>query len=757
MSAARRPLDELTDSVPSPDSDRSVAILLIDDEVKNLIALETILEAPGYRLVRAQTAEQALLALMNEDFAAIVLDVQMPDMSGIELARLIKQRKKTEHIPVLFVTAYFQEEEHVVQGYDVGGVDYLTKPVNPSVLRSKVAVFVDLFCKRRALADLNNAMAAEIAEREKAEEALRSANVELAKKNIELEQRTHERDLRIRAEAAQERSLLLAEASSILSGSFEAEQTFPELARLAADRLADCCFIDIAGPDDSTDILAMAHREGAEELREAVCSCNDRRANVASVMQAGCSEVHDRAGSRDWRHAPVAVVDLDALAWIVAPLQARGRVLGTLSLYSSSRERFEEAEISLVEELAERAGIALDNSRLYREAREARETAEAANRAKDHFLAMLSHELRTPLSPVLHAAAYLHEQFDCPPPVRNSIEVIKRNVQLEARLIDDLLDVARIRSGKLRLIQQAVEVHSLVRQAIDICEQEIKSGRLRLNLNFRASRSWLFADPARIQQIFWNIIINAIRHTPPGGSITIQTANDPEGAFVKVSVIDTGSGIDPSRVDQIFDAFQQADQSRVGGLGLGLAICKALTVAHGGSIKVYSQGLTFGSTFTISLPVVAATSLRAPEESQPATVETTGRLRLLLVEDHLDTAETLERLLVKQGYEVRLAASVSQALRAAEEFEYDLLISDIGLPDGTGMDLVQHLARLRPDRAVPAVALSGFCTQQDIEHSKAAGFSDHLTKPIDFRVLNQTLKRIAAEVADSLQASGTRP
>jgi CheY-like chemotaxis protein len=274
-----------------------------------------------------------------------------------------------------------------------------------------------------------------------------------------------------------------------------------------------------------------------------------------------------------------------------------------------------------------------------------------------------------------------------------------------------------------------------------------------LNLNRRATRSWLYADPARIQQIFWNVIINAIRHTPPGGSITIDTSNDPDGALVQIKITDTGSGIDPSRTHAIFDAFQQADPSRRGGLGLGLAICKALTEAHGGSIEAQSEGLTRGSTFTISLPVFSATYIRLTEETPEPTTEASGPVRLLLVEDHVDTAETLKRLLVNRGYEVHLAGSVSQALRTAEEFEFDLLISDIGLPDGTGHELVKRLADLKPDRVVPAVALSGFCTQQDIEHSKEAGFSEHLTKPIDFRVLEQTLKRIAAEASEALQTT----
>src|SRR3954468_3127774 len=228
------------------------SILLVDDEAKNLIALESILESPDYELVKAQTAQDALMALMEREYAAIVLDVQMPEIDGIELARLIKQRRKTQHIPILFLTAYYQAEEQIIQGYASGAVDYLTKPVNPDVLRSKIAVFLDLFQKTRALAEVNVTLTGEIAERQKAEEALRSANAQLEAKNAELEGQAEERMRRIRAEAAQaeaeaarERSTLLAEASKMFAASFEGGSTLRALAKLIVPKLAECCVIDI--------------------------------------------------------------------------------------------------------------------------------------------------------------------------------------------------------------------------------------------------------------------------------------------------------------------------------------------------------------------------------------------------------------------------------------------------------------------------------------------------------------------------------
>ncbi|MEI9898424.1 MAG: HAMP domain-containing sensor histidine kinase, partial [Chthoniobacter sp.] len=234
-------------------------------------------------------------------------------------------------------------------------------------------------------------------------------------------------------------------------------------------------------------------------------------------------------------------------------------------------------------------GLALDNSRLYAESRQAREAAEAANAAKDRFLAMLSHELRTPLSPVLHATTLLEEQ-DCPEPMRATLETIRRNVQLEARLIDDLLDLARIRNGKLQLQSEPVEAHDLLRRAVDICQADITTRHLQLTLDLRATHTTLEADPARIQQIFWNLISNAVKYTPAGGTIALRTEDDESAGALRVEVADSGVGIESVRLESIFDAFEQANSGRSGGLGLGLAICRALAALHGGRIEARSGG-----------------------------------------------------------------------------------------------------------------------------------------------------------------------
>jgi signal transduction histidine kinase len=549
-------------------------VLLVDDDPKNLIALESVLEGRSYRVVKAQTGADALLALMQGDFAAIVLDVMMPDMSGIELARMIKQRKRTQHIPIIFLTAHYREDEHAMLGYDVGAVDYLTKPINPSVLRSKVNVFVDLFTKTRALAAMNLAAQA-------AEEALRVANAELATKYAALEREAEERGRRIRAELAQ-------------------------------------------------------------------------------------------------------------------------------------------AE------------------------------AEEANAAKDRFLAMLSHELRTPLSPIVHAVTLL-EESECPAAVRDYVSTIRRNVLLEARLIDDLLDLARIRNGKLRIEPQLADVHEILRHALEICQPDLEARHLRIDEKLEAPETHVRGDPARLQQVFWNLLSNAAKFSPEGSSIRVRSfAGESEGR-IGIEIADVGVGIEPEKLPRIFDAFEQDARHGQTGLGLGLAICKALVEMHGGQIIAQSGGRNRGASFIVHLPCTSPTD--APGTTTKQELQPRVGLRLLLVEDHLDTLDTLERLLARRGYAVRTAASVAQALQVARNYEFDVLVSDIGLPDGSGTELLNHLEQQCGERP-PAIAMSGFGMEGDLESSRAAGFSEHLTKPVEFGALQQAIARLAARIPDTVRPGG---
>jgi signal transduction histidine kinase/ActR/RegA family two-component response regulator len=378
----------------------------------------------------------------------------------------------------------------------------------------------------------------------------------------------------------------------------------------------------------------------------------------------------------------------------------------------------------------------------------AKEEAERANREKDRFLAVLSHELRTPLTPVLTTVQTLELDGKLPPETREALRVVRRNVELEARLIDDLLDLTRIARGKLALSKQTTDAHEKLRHVIQICDGERRGKQIELRLELLAQRQWVQCDPARLQQVFWNLLKNAVKFTNTGGTVTVRTANRDDGSL-RIDVIDTGVGIEPAILGRIFDAFEQGDKQvtrAFGGLGLGLAISKALVDLHGGKISAYSDGPGTGATFTLELATVAPP---APAETMidlPARPQL--KLSILLVEDHPDTAMALSRLLRGFGWKVRVAETVADAVAAADAEQFDLLISDIGLPDGSGLDLMKQLRAKRPVRGI---CLSGFGMEEDVKSSRDAGFLEHLTKPVNVAQLRKAIDRAVTE-ADQTSA-----
>lgn len=371
---------------------------------------------------------------------------------------------------------------------------------------------------------------------------------------------------------------------------------------------------------------------------------------------------------------------------------------------------------------------------------EARDLAEAANRSKDRFLAVLSHELRTPLTPVLMAASALEMDPKLPAGLRTDMAMIRRNVELETKLIDDLLDLSRITSGKLALRVQPVDLNEAVREVCAICQQQILEKGVRLHVALAPGEAWVRADPARLQQMLWNVLKNAAKFAPDAGEIWVSTRAD-DARFV-VEVRDNGIGIDPEILPRIFDAFEQGEERitrQFGGLGLGLAITKALAELHEGTIAAQSDGPGAGSTFTLTLPGAVATlpAARAPGEA----AREGDPLRILMVEDHADTAVMLARLLGASGYVVTVATSVGAALEEAARQGFDLLVSDIGLPDATGYELMR---RLRERGDMPrGIAMSGYGMEEDVRRSFDAGFNEHLVKPVDVSSLEAAIRRLA--------------
>jgi len=374
---------------------------------------------------------------------------------------------------------------------------------------------------------------------------------------------------------------------------------------------------------------------------------------------------------------------------------------------------------------------------------QAKEAAEAANQAKDQFIAILSHELRTPLTPVLALVTAVKEEMEhLPAGIRADMEVIHRNVELEARLIDDLLDVTRIAQGKIPLRKEVVDAHACLRSAQAIFEKEGEAKHLKISLKLEAHEYFVWADPARLRQVFWNLLSNAIKFTPERGRIAVRTFND--GPWLKIEVADTGIGIEPEAMQRIFTAFEQGELTRTrrfGGLGLGLSIAKSLVEMHEGNLVALSEGKNKGAVFIVELATVA------PVAEPPAPAEGAERnlpepRRILLVEDHEDTLRILARLLRKWGYGVTTANSVQSALERASEQHFDLLISDLGLPDGSGRDVMREV---KTRYNLPAIALSGYGTDEDIRTSLEAGFAEHLTKPVSFQTLRMAVQRLAGK------------
>jgi len=451
---------------------------------------------------------------------------------------------------------------------------------------------------------------------------------------------------------------------------------------------------------------------------------------------------------------------------VVLPILFEGEVKAVMEL--SSLERFNSTHQAFLDQLTESIGIVLNtieaNTRtenllkqsqslatelqkgqleLQKTNQELQEKARS-NLAKDQFLAMLSHELRTPLTPVIASTVELEGEKALPENIQESLHMIRRNVELEARLIDDLLDLTRISKGKVQLNFEVVDAHSLLHNALEIYQSEIDRKHLKLKLELAAQRVHLRADPARLQQIFWNLINNAVKFTPEHGEIHISTVNDSEERL-HAQIADTGLGIEPESLPKIFDAFEQGARTQSGGLGLGLAITKTLVEAHKGSITAESGGRNMGTKFNLTFPTCPK-----PDRDTAPTVRRQAlhrqSMRILLVEDHADTNKSLTNLLRRRGYHVQSAVSLQSALEVSAQEEFDVLISDLGLPDGTGIDLIKQLGSRRPRFGI---ALTGFGMEEDIRKTREAGFQHHLVKPIDLTKLDQLIQDSVSDGAQS--------
>jgi signal transduction histidine kinase len=520
-----------------------IDILLVDDEPRNLDALESILEAPGYRLLRAENADQALKLLLESDVAAIVLDIKMPQVNGFELAHMIKSTRRFRETPIVFLTAHLIDDQNVIAGYDAGAVDYLTKPVNSQVLRHKIAVFADLFRKTRELAELN-------------------ANLE--------------------------------------------------------DRVKD----------------------------------------------------------------------------------------RTLEL--------------------ERSEAAL----------------RAAAEQKDEFLAILAHELRNPLGPLRNGLDLLLRRKSEELAVTRTLGVMNRQLHHMVRLIDDLLDISRISRGLLDLKKEPIDLAELVTATIEAMRPTVERRRQHLTLAGTAGLETL-ADSTRVAQIVTNLLTNASKFTPEDGRITVKLER--EGARALIRVTDTGAGVPADQIEHIFGMFARVERSDVGGssgLGIGLALARRLAEMHGGTLTASSAGQNEGSTFTLSLPlsVAVAEPTAAPQEQH--TAEVANGLRIVIIEDNEDVAESLKDLLEDTGHRVWSAQNGSEGVTLVQEVLPNVVLCDLGLPHMGGVEVCRRIRALPMAVRPIMIAVTGWGREEDHRRTREAGFDHHLVKPVEVDSLDRVLRTV---------------
>jgi signal transduction histidine kinase/DNA-binding response OmpR family regulator len=754
-----------------------VNILMVDDNESNLLALETILQADDRNLVRAASGDEALQYLLHNEVAVILLDVRMPGISGLETAELIRGRKQTRDVPIIFLTAFDSaDKEDLSKGYALGAVDYIIKPLDPGALKSKVAVFVELY---------------------KTTEQVKHQAALLNEKNIELENANFQRlgklvELGQRLTAEREPVTLL--------------QVFCDAARdILGSRHA---YVRIMEPDgksvrylmgDAIDVETAAN-EGLKQIDEGVLSTfssKDKAMRVSVAERGKAKRLLNQWSIKSLLSAPISLLD-QTIGWLY--------LLDKLGV-----DEFGEADERLALTLAGQLAVAYENASLYADAREhasqllaevterkqaqeekerlllsekaarleaekaqrlsadllmreeqARADAEAANRLKDEFLATVSHELRTPLNSILGWAQLLRTGSLEEESATRALSTIERNTRALAQIIDDLLDVSRIITGKLRLRVQPIQLGPVVEAALESIRPATDAKNIRLEVTLDPAAGVVSGDTSRLQQIVWNLLSNAIKFTPSGGHVEVGLER--VGSAARITITDNGEGINSEFLPYVFDRFRQADSTFTrmhGGLGLGLAIVRHLVELHGGEVSAESKGRGEGATFSVSFPLLTAVASVENEIGQPGNAaQPTSRppsdlsgLRVMIVDDERDARDVIAAMLEHCGAEVIAACSTAEAVDVlagtANGSMPDVLISDIGMPGEDGIDLITRLRGLAPDRGgdIPAIALTAYARAEDRARVLAAGFQRHIAKPVDPSTLASVVARLARRTA----------
>jgi signal transduction histidine kinase len=675
-------------------SDQRATVLLVDDNEAQRIALRAILGTLDVQPIEAASGREALRCLLHQEVAVILLDVNMPGLDGFETASLIRSRPRTEHTPIIFITAY-ADDAYAARGYSLGAVDYILAPVQPEVLRAKVAVFIELFNKTEQITRQREAL------RRYAEQLQRLSRASLSINS---------------AHSVEEVLRVVAETAGEIIGAHQSAGTaaFPPLmvTQVSAAYGGTCEF----------------HRVGTQPSLLAVGLRQPQRLSAAEL-------------SAQFPSAPELVSGRAMRGLLAAPLTGRdGTALGVLQLSDKMTGDFTEEDQGILVQLAQMATVAIENT----VAAEARES----NRLKDEFLGVLSHELRTPLQPILMWVGILRSAPENAALQTRGLEVIERSAKTQTQLIGDLLDVSRIIRGKLHLDARGVDLTSVVEQALEALRPDAVAKQVEMIWEAPPEKCATTGDPTRLQQVLWNLVSNAIKFTPAGGRVEVhlsQTATD-----VVVEVRDTGCGIPPQFLPHLFERFRQADSSAArqhGGLGLGLAIVRHLVELHGGMVDAANNADGHGAVFNVRLPRRGAEASAAAGRDGAA-FSNGSRLdgvRVILVEDEADTRESLISALRLYGAEVAGYSEATAALRAVEAQPPDVLLSDIGMPGEDGYTLIRHVRAWEAPRGsrLPAVALTAYARGEDGAEALQAGFDAHVHKPIEPTDLARIVQRLA--------------
>jgi signal transduction histidine kinase/DNA-binding response OmpR family regulator len=701
-----------TDELAVP-LDRS-NILIVDDRLDKRVVFRTILEELDQNIVTASSGEEALRWLLDNDCAVILLDVNMPGMDGLETAELIRARRKSAHTPIIFITA-FADEMHTARGYSLGAVDYILSPVVPNILRSKVKALVQLH----------------------------RLNAELKKRSDERVALVKEQAARSAAEDSQRRASFLAEATQVMASSLDVDTILKGAAGLVVPFLGDYGAIVLMNEDGSIRAQRNSsvagwhgymgtHGEAFETLLAQLRGL---------AIQRGAPESSKRLVAEDG--APAGEVH-------AFPLVTRGKARGALLLaLGPSSRSLAGADLSLADSLAGRAAGALDNCLLYEE-------IQRADQRKNEFLATLSHELRNPLAPMRAALHMLRSRNVEPDKSRSLLETMDRQVAQMTRLVEDLLDISRITRGAIELRRETLEVGAEVRNAIESCQGQIDVSGHQIVVNVPGNALHVVADRVRLQQILENLILNAAKYTEHGGIIEVSAESTISEAVIRVR--DNGIGIPPDKLSHVWELFVQVDESpeRIRkGLGIGLALVRDLVKRHGGTVEAQSEGLGKGSTFVVRLPravrvdVPAAKPAPAPQVAEASVAN--GK-RVLIVDDNLDACETLAMMLELLGQQTRQAHEGTGALKAAQEYQPEVIFMDIGLPGLTGHEVASRMRGELGMKDTYIVALSGYGTEEDRRKSLYAGFDNHFVKPLDPTALPGILQEAERRKGNALDA-----